>query len=303
MNIVPFESTLPAHIQALETDADDLSAGVSSGFPILSIKGKNFHIHRGEDAQLVTLPGTEDPASSIQVVILKANKHISKIFYAKKYVEGSQEKPDCHSSDGITPAEDAPNRQSKTCATCPNNVWGSRMTEDGKKAKACSDARRIAVAPVGQLNDPMLLRVPATSLRELAEYGDLLKKRGVKYPSVVTKIKFDTSQAYPALQFQPVGFLDAEGVETVKEMLASTVVQQIIGGSESSQPVVQPTSPKLPEKAEAAETKPEPAAAPAAPEKPKAEKKATKPAVVVETDKSFEDELEAALASAGLDDA
>jgi hypothetical protein len=314
--IVPFESQqLPAHIAAFDVGSDDLISGVSSGFPVLSIKGKVFHISRGDSNELVTLPNSEDPAASIEVVVLKANKNVSKIFYAKKYEEGSTEKPDCYSNDGIAPAADAQTPQSKKCVTCPHNQWGSRITDSGVKAKSCSDHRRLAVAPSGQLNDPMLIRVPATSLKPLADFGELLKKRGVKYPSVITKIGFDHSVSHPSLTFKPVAFVPTESVTLIKETLDSEIVRQIIGTSDVGEPVTQPTgrvAAEAPAMPKAEEPPPAPEAPPAevkaeAPKPKAAAKKAAAPTpppapITVSGVDGLEDELEKALEMAGLDD-
>jgi hypothetical protein len=234
-DVVKFESAkLPAHIANLfgGNGASDLSGGVGSGFPILSIKGKVWKVVRGKDGGQIVTNEDGDPRSSIEVVILKANPHLSKVYYAKGYVEGSDEKPSCYSNDGIAPAADAVEPQSKKCATCKWNQWGSKITESGSKAKACSDSRRIAVAPVGQINDPMLLRVPAASLKPLAEYGQMFAKKGVPYQAVVTKMSFVAEAASPILAFKYVNFLDADQAAQVREAMESDTVAQIIGVAE-----------------------------------------------------------------------
>src|SRR5690606_11680321 len=108
------------------------------------------------------------------VVIVKANPNLSKTFYKNGYEEGSAEKPTCYSHDGLKPAADAAEPQASACLACPHNVWGSRVTENGSKGKACQDYRRLCVVPSGQLDRPMLLRVPAGSLKDLVAYGDML---------------------------------------------------------------------------------------------------------------------------------
>lgn len=231
--IIPFESAkLPAHIAKAFMASDDLSSGVGGGgFPHVSIKGKVFHITRGGETTLIAKPGgdPDDPASSIEVVIVKANPALSKVYYSGGYTEGSDAKPLCYSNDGVAPAADSQEPQAKKCATCPHNQWGSRITENGGKGKSCADSRRIAIAPVTQINDPMLLRVPAASLKTLAQYNDSLKKRGVGYPAVVTKISFDHKVAHPALMFKPVGFIDDATAEQVLEVMNSDIVSNIIG--------------------------------------------------------------------------
>lgn len=235
-NIIPFEGAkLPAYLKQIDVSAlnADLTAHAGGGFPVFSIKGKVFAVVR--DGERTVLPNPKDPdspATSVEVVILKANKGTSKVFYIKGYDPEKSEgqKPDCYSADGVAPAADAQAPQAKKCAVCPHNQWGSRMTDKGaSKGKACSDTVRLAVAPAGQINDPMLLRVPPASIRNLGEYGQMLAKRGVGYNMVVTKVAFDKDAESPKLTFKPVGFLDDEAFAEVQETIESDTVRDILG--------------------------------------------------------------------------
>ena len=233
-NLIPFDSAkLPASIaKAFSISFDDFSTGQKGGFPVISIKGKVFHIKRGDEKTLVTKPDSDgEPAASLEVIVLKTHPGVAKTYYSKGFSEGSVEKPDCYSNDGTAPAADAQSPQAKKCAACPHNQWGSKITEDGKKGKSCADVKRLAVAPAGQINDPMLLRVPAASLKTWDQYVDLLKKRGVPPPAVVTKVGFDYTVAHPALTFKPIGFIDEAMAVEVKEVLDTDVVQNVIGGT------------------------------------------------------------------------
>lgn len=284
--VVPFESAnLPAELLAAfgpVTVADDLTSGVGGGFPTISIKGKVFHIVRGDDRTMVTMPDNpEQPSGSIEVVILKANPGLSKVFYEGGYVEGSEEKPKCYSNDGVTPANDAQEKQSLKCATCANNVWGSRISENGSKVKACTDSRRLAVAPSGQVNDAMLLRVPAASLAPLAQYGDTLKKRGVPYQAVITRVSFDFTVAHPALKFAPVGFVPADVVPKIMTTMAGDMVAKIVGDmpvrGEAPQVGTAPTISLPPAASTAPAPQPTPAPVVAAPAPAKPKPAAAKP--------------------------
>ena len=233
-NLIPFDSAkLPASIaKAFSISFDDFSTGQKGGFPVISIKGKVFHIKRGDEKTLVTKPDSDgEPAAGLEVIVLKTHPGVAKTYYSKGFSEGSVEKPDCYSNDGTAPAADAQSPQAKKCAACPHNQWGSKITEDGKKGKSCADVKRLAVAPAGQINDPMLLRVPAASLKTWDQYVDLLKKRGVPPPAVVTKVGFDYTVAHPALTFKPIGFIDEAMAVEVKEVLDTDAVQNIIGGA------------------------------------------------------------------------
>lgn len=275
-NLIPFDSAkLPASIaKAFSISFDDFSTGQKGGFPVISIKGSVFHIKRGDEKTLVTKPdGDGEPAASLEVIVLKTHPGVAKTYYSKGFSEGSVEKPDCYSNDGAAPAADAQSPQAKKCAACPHNQWGSKITEDGKKGKSCADVKRLAVAPAGQINDPMLLRVPAASLKTWDQYVDLLKKRGVPPPAVVTKVGFDYTVAHPALTFKPVGFIDEAMAVEVKEVLDTDVVQNIIGGA--------PTAAEVDNGDDAPKAAAKPA--PVEEEAPApAPKKSAKPAAVVE---------------------
>ena len=276
-NLIPFDSAkLPASIaKAFSVSFDDFSTGQKGGFPVISIKGKVFHIKRGDEKTLVTKPDSDgEPAASIELIVLKTHPGVAKTYYSKGFSEGSVENPDCYSNDGIAPAADAQSPQAKKCAACPHNQWGSKITEDGKKGKSCADVKRLAVAPAGQINDPMLLRVPAASLKTWDQYVDLLKKRGVPPPAVVTKVGFDYTVAHPALTFKPIGFIDEAMAVEVKDALDTDVVQNIIGGVPTASEVDNgDDAPKAAAKPTPVEEDDAPAPAP---------KKSAKPAAVVE---------------------
>lgn len=239
MNIIPFDSgsNLPAFLKKVDIAAlnSDLTAHAGGGFPVISIKGKVFAVVRDGDREIQMNPKDPDSAAtSLNVVLLKANKGTSKVFYIKGYDKDSSEgqKPDCYSNDGVEPAADAQNKQAKKCGTCPHNQWGSRVSEKGAtKGKACADAVRMAVAPAGQINDAMLLRVPPASIKSLGEYGQMLAKRGVGYNMVVTKVGFDLQAESPKLTFSAIGLLDDEGFAEVQAVAASDMVSSILGSS------------------------------------------------------------------------
>lgn len=218
---------LPAHLAGFAVEANsDLAQGVSLGFPILSYKGKVWHLCEGDSRQLIA-NDQDEPVPSIEVVILKANPNIGKTYYPDGYEEGSSERPVCYSNDSVAPAADSPQPQSNKCAICPHNQFGSKITENGARGKACSDFRRLAVAPSGDLERAMLLRVPAASLKELVAYASDLNKRHVPYQAIVTRVGFDHTVAYPKLSFKAMRYLDEQEVGIVREMMDSDLVASI----------------------------------------------------------------------------
>ena len=259
------KSALPAHIQALQqqTPQDDWGTGQSTGFPVISIKGSKYHIRRGDQTELVTTTDGETPAASLKLVIIKTHAGLAKTYFENSYTEGADSKPTCYSVDGVAPARDAEERQAKNCSTCPHNQWGSRITEAGGKAKLCSDVKRLAVSSPNQINDPMLLRVPPSSLKKWNEYTSLLSKRGCSPAHVITKVSFDPTVAYPSINFDAVEFITDEIVEQLEVVMDDPVLDTIVGTNEGS---VDPDAPEAPA--------PKKAKLPPPPPKKKAEKTA-----------------------------
>lgn len=281
--VVAFENVkLPSFLKPKGSVVNAFAAaGGAGGFKIISTKASKFHVVDGDTRTLVTAPGSDDtPASNIEVVIVSSNPHKSKVFYASGYTEGSTDKPLCYSNNGVSPEADSAEPQAKKCATCAHNVFGSKITENGSKAKACADSMRLAVATPDMLNDPMMLRVPAASLGDLAKYGQKLALRGVEPQHVITRIGFDYTVAFPKLTFdvrKVSPFVTEEQFAEIEQQRDTDVVKQITGvmampSSGDDEPFVPPPAPKV---APAKPTAPKVEEAP----KPAPKKPAPKPAV------------------------
>ena len=210
------QGNLPAHLQqAQQLGTDEFAAGVHQGqvLPVLSIRGKEFRLrYQGQERSL-------SETRSIDLLFVRARPHVSKRFYLKGYEGGSVDAPDCASTDGVKP-DSGDNKQCDTCAMCPHNEFGSRITPSGKKGKACSDYKRMVVIPFvnGQpLAQPCILDVPATSLKApqghrgeelfLREFMGMLDRHNVPVQGVITTAAF-TSAEYPQLHFKVKEYAD-----------------------------------------------------------------------------------------------
>lgn len=248
-NIIPFDGKLPAFLKNAAKASSELMANVGTGgFPVMSIKGKQFNLKKNGAVETLMNPNDPDEvATSINVVILKANPNLSKVWYAKGYVEGSDAKPDCFSNDGVAPDPSVERPQAKKCSICPKNEWGSKLSEDGKKGKACGDSRRLAIANPDAIDEPILLRCPPATLKPLAEYGSELAKRNIPYSAAVTKIGFDREASSPKLTFRLIGFITEDQYEQLKKVLADDVVASILGRpGEEPMPDNGDSAPELP---------------------------------------------------------
>ncbi len=214
--------------------ASDLTTGVVAGFPTISYRGKVWRIRKGgEEQNYVDANG--DAVQSLELILVKATPTLAKVFYAKAFEEGATGKPDCWSADGVKPDANVETPVSKTCAACPNNVWGSRISESGKKGKLCADRRRMAVVGPQDLNtngvecEKLLLHAPAGSLKGLKEYAEkVLQPKGVPYYAVVTRIGFDVKEAHPLLTFRATRFLTEDEARAILEIRDGDEVARIL---------------------------------------------------------------------------
>lgn len=220
---------LPAHLQqhVVAEAFDEFAGGVTSAFPVISYRGRTWRIRKGGEEQ-VYLNEQNEAIQSIEVVLLKSNPVPSKVHYGDKYTEGDQSPPRCWSANGVKPDDGVTNPIHPTCAPCPKNVWGSKITDEGKKARACSDVRRVAVSFMHQIEefaagtrkkediDVLLLRIPPATLNPLKDYAEkVLKPKGVPPYVVITKIGFDVEVSYPKLSFKALRFLSEPEIDVV----------------------------------------------------------------------------------------
>lgn len=260
---------------AAGTGLDDLGAGIGGNYAILSIRGKTFRVkHQGNETPITDEKG--DAVGSLEAVIVKANPYLTKQYFENGYTEGDASAPVCFSIDGKNPAAAVEHPQHSSCAACPQNRFGSRVTPAGTKVKACQDNKKLAIVPLEDLENkavggPMLFRVPASALKDLLAFNNLMSTRGYPYNSVAVRIGFDIDTSYPKPTFRAIRVLTSEEAQVVMSHYESDAVERLLGDfSEIHAPDVVPA-------AGAFEQEPEVAAPP----QPKPAPPAVKPAVKV----------------------
>lgn len=85
----------------------------------------------------------------------------------------------------------------------------------------------------------------------------MFARKGVPYQAAVTKIRFDPEAASPRLLFKFERFLDADDAATVRDMIDSAVVSNIVGDGPVSVPDVEATPAVKPAKIAAKVAEPE----------------------------------------------
>lgn len=265
-NITVFSgANVPAFVKAA---APGNLTGIKFGgakYKFISIKGKMFTLRDGDESTVLMKPGEDTPAAAIEVVILEVGpspdrKINSKVWYAAQYEEGSTAKPDCYSNDGLAPASDVAEPQANKCAICPKNIWGSGRNGTGTE---CASSKRLVVALPDKLDDPMLLRVPATSLGPLGQYLEWMQKNGIQDTAhVVTKIGFDYTATQQKLTFKGLGWAPNDPTEAKKTDLVAIIAgRKEAPKEENDEPFENMAKPTFAEKPKAEKTKSAPVVA------------------------------------------
>lgn len=254
--------------------------GNTVDMPVLSMRGKEFRLRR--DGQEVSLK-----TQLLDVILVGSRGNNSRRFYEGQYVRGEVKAPTCASADGIKPDANVQDKQSDTCATCPQNVWGSKRSASGGKGKACDDYRRVLVfIPSKNILKPVVLDIAATSLRkrkdetgpemQLREYLRALGRHGIEPYQCVTTLGF-TDDEYPRLVFSFARWVSQDEHAAVLECRESDEFAAALDHTEEEGAIVEvPVA--LPVSKKKAEPEPEVVEAEAEPEveveKPKAKAKA-----------------------------
>jgi len=279
--IINIPTTMPAAIINRLREADQsLTIPTVSGpiFPRISSNRRMFSIVESGADPIVIKDEQGNPVHQLDVVILGANMGVYKTFYAKGYDSKAavKEAPICWSATGEAPhpSVDVKARQSDRCATCKQNVFGSKINPNGKKAKACSDSKRLLVVSPDDLEGPIyMVNISATALKSLNTYHKYLNHNNAVVQQVATRLSFDESSDVPVFQFAYVGALTQEDFnKVIKRLEEPEVIEFMEGTLDTETDAPRNLGPDHDE--EEVQTAPAPAApAPAPAPAPKAEEK------------------------------
>ena len=253
---------VPAHITDFNQNESNIVA--RNNADRLTIKGKVFTVQINGNKQTLMKKnedGDDEPRPTIPVVVLGYAARRGRAYYADGFNEAAPKAPTCWSKDGIKPDKEVEEKQCAKCGECEMSKKGSKVTDAGVESKACSEHRFLAVQLYRKWDIPPLqLRLAITSDYDTrnkeqeakgwyawSQYTDMLRARGVKHTaSVVTRLKFDHSSAYPKLLFSAVGWVSPEELEIVSPLSKSDEVQSLInpvftvGGDQTNLPKEDP---------------------------------------------------------------
>lgn len=186
--------------EELARQAQEQAAGETMSSSFLSVKGGRLSFR-----------GNEVPGNKLNVVVL-ASIH-ENLYYADRYDPDNPTPPVCYAfgetDKGMEPHEEAAEKQSADCASCPHNVFGSA---DQGRGKACKNSRRLILMTEDDLEDVAAaelaqLKVSVTSVKNWSNYVSTLASTLKRPPfAVVTEISvIPDSKTQFKICFKPVG--------------------------------------------------------------------------------------------------
>lgn len=241
-----------------------LTENLGGSFAVLSLRGKAWRVKFAGDETTLKNSETGEALQTIPVVLLDVSDTLTKTYYKSKYVEGSDQKPDCFSTNAERPDAAVENPVHSQCATCPMNQFGSAESETGSKGKACQDNMRLAVVPANDVENeayggPMLLRLPPASFKNLRRYTNWLTGQGRPFYSVRTFLQFNPDADYAEVLFKPERTLTNEEALSVKQMKDHPGIKDVLSvGFDST---LEPAATSNPEPQQTVAAEPKPAAA------------------------------------------
>lgn len=204
-NLIAVSTQLPDYLRELGYQDAGLSAGVTPKAPKLSVTtAKEFTITK--DGQTVILPRGADGRTTVRCVLVAASGTLTKAWYEKPFVPGSNEAPDCYSNDAKVPAPGVAKPQCANCAQCPRNAFGSHPVTG--RGKACGDRKLVVLVWEGDPETLMTWNVPTMSLNGLRKFDTTLRDNNIPMQSVMVELAFDPTVTYPVVTIGAVGFVD-----------------------------------------------------------------------------------------------
>lgn len=208
---LPAEAPSHAVSDQHSTLAGDL---MGAAYPKLTFKGNRFRVKIGGEERV--LGNTKLP-----VLILEANEHVSRIYFASAWDGETVARPDCASADGDVPLPTISEPQAKSCSLCPMNEKGSAVTDTGGKTRACSFYKRTVVLLVDEpALGPLVADMKAMSMFgrsypdqgafSLRDYAKRLDDNKVAPHAVITELEFDTNESVPKILMRAIDYTSAE---------------------------------------------------------------------------------------------
>ena len=250
---------IPEHVSRLRgmrNLAEQGQAGLAGNpVPYLSIKSSRF--------TAIDAVGNQRPVGAmdargmyLDVIIIDLNPSVSKTYYADAFDPSADTwvAPTCFSDNGTGPSSRVATPPAQTCAACPMNVWGSKVSENGKEVKACNDSKKVALLLADGTDIPFRLNIPPASLKAWKTHCQTVAANGADLTMLVSRLRFDPQATGPVLTFESISWVSPEQANLIEATLGDDkklaalvgrddVAKQFGAGDTSKQFSVAPVQP------------------------------------------------------------
>lgn len=226
-NDIALLNQVPDYLKEVGLDNMTKALAGNTAVKRISIRGGVFRMMvNGEEI-------AKNENRAMNIVIVNGNPHVSRQFYAGKYVAGETAAPDCWSNDGEKPDTSIEYPQHTSCEGCPQNIKGSGQGD----SRACRYQQRLAVLLADDIEgDVFQLLLPAQSIfgrgdvdkMPFQQYAKYVGSMGRSLATLITEMRMDSDSATPKLTFKPVGYLSREQWMTAKEKAESPAAKAAI---------------------------------------------------------------------------
>jgi hypothetical protein len=165
--------------------------------------------------KLPTLEGDPESLKTIEGIVVM--HRLTRVYWKRSFEDSEGGPPDCYSPD----SEHGIGDPGIACDVCPNAEFGS--DPKGGKGQACQQRRQFFVLRDGLL--PIVITLPATSLKPSRDYLMRLTSRGVKVTDVITRFELERRNdggpngniAYAVAKLSLVERLDPAGIVAAED--------------------------------------------------------------------------------------
>lgn len=216
---------LPAHLQNMNRDLVGAAMSGMAGLlpPRVSIKANHFTFVDATGIKRVW------DKTYFDAVLVDISEVMCKRFYAAGYIEGSDNPPDCWSTNGVGPSIHAAKPQARTCAECKNNERGSAISNfSGKEIRACRDEKQTAFILKGVPDMLWQLVVTPGSFKNFSGYIERLRAHNYQPYQVWTRIAFDPEKT-GVLTFTEADFIDAPMAAVISKAWDAKATDLFVG--------------------------------------------------------------------------
>lgn len=224
----------PAYLSNVPDLSERATQGIGTVLPPhVSIRGNKFTLVDGAGNKKLV-------GDTMDFLVADIGDHGGKMYYADpNWTADSNDPPDCFSMNGVGPSRDAirppmlkdGSRQVKTCAECPMNERGSRISKmSGAEVKACRD--EILTAIVYPQFPSILFKLTITpgSFKNWQKHVEECKNisKDDHVGTILTRATFSDDKS-GVLVFKAVSYPDEASFKTKLSALAAKATDLLVG--------------------------------------------------------------------------